>query len=38
MQQATINRVGAFVGKYGIWIIAGLMLLEIALARKRGEL
>lgn len=38
MQQDTIDAVGTFVKKYGVWIIAGLMILEIALARKRGEL
>lgn len=38
MQQDTIDAVGTFVKKYGVWVIAGLMILEIALARKRGEL
>lgn len=33
-----VDSVGKFVGKYGVWVILGLMALEIGLARKRGEL
>ncbi len=40
MQQTDgiVETVGSFIGKYGVWIILGLMVVEIGLARRRGEL
>lgn len=33
-----VDTLARFMGKYGVWIILGLMVLEIGLARRRGEL
>ncbi len=40
MQQTggIVETAGRFIGKYGVWIILGLMVVEIGLARRRGEL
>ena len=39
MSEHTImERVETFTRKYGLWVIIGLMVLEIGLARRRGEL
>ncbi len=40
MQQTDgiVEAVGRLAGKYGVWIILGLMVVEIGLARRRGEL
>ena len=40
MQQASgvVGTLTHLVGKYGVWIILGLMVVEIGLARRRGEL
>ncbi len=36
--QDWVDTVAKFVGKYGVLIILGLMVVEIVLARRRGEL
>lgn len=33
-----VDTLGCVMGKYGVWIILGLMVVEIGLARRRGEL
>lgn len=40
MQQTggVVDTVSRIAGKYGVWIILGLMVVEIGLARRRGEL
>lgn len=38
MQQQTIDTAGALMRKYGVWVILGLMGLEIVLAYRRGDL
>jgi hypothetical protein len=40
MQQAggMVDRLGRVMAKYGVWIILALMVVEIGLARRRGEL
>jgi hypothetical protein len=36
--QDWVDTAAGFVGKYGVAIIVGLMVVEIFLARRRGEL
>lgn len=38
MQQNIVDAAGSMLRRYGLWIILGLMALEIFLARRRGEL
>lgn len=40
MQQTDgiVDTVGRFMGKYGVWVTLVLMVVEIGLARRRGEL
>ena len=38
MQQNIVDTISSIVRRYGLWIIVGLMVLEIFLARRRGEL
>lgn len=37
-QTGLVNTLSTIARKYGLWIIVGLMALEIVLARRRGEL